>query len=169
MTKQLVLMRHAKSDWSNSGQRDFDRELNTRGNRDAPRMGGRLAQEQNFIPDLVLSSPAIRAKRTAEYVCEQLKWNEDAIVYEPDIYEASLRTLLRIVNELDDQYDKVILFGHNPGLTYFTEFLTKNVINNLPTAGIVSIKFDIDTWKMVSEGLGQLQWFIYPKDHEIEE
>lgn len=166
MSKQLVLMRHAKSDWSNIGQRDFDRELNPRGNSDAPRMGGRLAQEMNFVPDLVISSPATRAKLTAEYVCEQLKYPEENIHFEEDVYEASLRTLLRITNELDDKLDKVILFGHNPGFTYFAEFLTKKDINNIPTAGAVSIKFEVDSWAMVSEGLGHLDWFIFPKDQD---
>ena len=166
MPKYLVLMRHAKSDWSVAGQRDFDRELNVRGHNNAPRMGGRLATELGFSPDLVLSSPATRAKLTAEYVCEQLKYPLEKIVFEEDIYEASVRTLLRLTNELPDGADKILIFGHNPGLTYFAEFLTKKEINNIPTSGIVCIKFEIDTWKMVSEGLGNLEWFVYPKDAE---
>lgn len=166
MAKHLVLMRHAKSDWSESSQRDFDRELNFRGHRDAPRMGARLAQEKAIVPDLVISSSALRAKLTALYVCEQLKYPEDQILLEDDIYDASVRTLLRVVNELDDNKHSVLLFGHNQGLTYFAEALTKAEIGNIPTAGVVSIHFEIDSWKMVSEGLGRLEWFIYPKDSD---
>jgi phosphohistidine phosphatase len=164
MSKQLVLMRHAKSDWSGMAGNDFDRPLNNRGYRDAPLMGLRLANVQHFKPDFVISSPAERAKLTAQYVCEQLPYEEEKLVFEQDIYEASPRTLLRITNELDDKYEKVLLVGHNLGLTHYAEFLTKTVIGNIPTAGIVSISFEIDSWKMVSEGLGRLDWFIYPKD-----
>jgi phosphohistidine phosphatase len=162
MAKTLIFMRHAKSDWSVPGQKDFDRTLNNRGLGDAPRMGRRLL-EIGVKPDLVLSSPAIRAKTTAESVAEQLGYDIDSIVYEDEIYESSVRTLLKVVNSLDDKYNCVIIFGHNPTHTYLAEYLTKEAIGNIPTAGAVCINFEFDSWKLVSEATGKMQWFEYPK------
>ncbi len=162
MSKTLIFMRHAKSDWSIPGQKDFDRTLNNRGLGDAPRMGRRLL-EIGVKPDLVLSSPAIRAKTTAESVAEQLGYDIDSIVYEDEIYESSVRTLLKVVNDLDDKYNCVLIFGHNPTHTYLAEYLTKEAIGNIPTAGAVCINFEFDSWKLVSEATGKMQWFEYPK------
>lgn len=167
MYKQLVLMRHAKSDWSVSGQRDFDRELNHRGHREAPLMGARLKLEKGFIPDKVVSSPAARAKLTAAYVCEQLPFVEENILLEEDVYEASVRTLLRVVNQLEESCQKVLVFGHNPGLSYLAEYLTKQDIGDMPTSAIISITFELESWGLVSEGTGKLDWYIYPKDSEL--
>ncbi|HSZ26119.1 MAG TPA: histidine phosphatase family protein [Cytophagaceae bacterium] len=165
MTKTLIFMRHAKSDWSVSGEKDFDRTLNNRGLSDAPRMGRRLF-EMGVKPDLIISSPAIRAKMTAESVAEQLNYDIDNIVYESEIYESSVRTLLRVINNLDDQYNCIIIFGHNPTHTYLAEYLTKEAIGNIPTAGAVKIDFDLDSWKLVSEATGKMKWFEYPKKQD---
>ena len=155
-------MRHAKSDWSMPGQKDFERQLNARGLSDAPRMGNKLF-ELGVKPDLIISSPAERAKLTAERVAEQLKYDTDSILFEPEVYESSVRTLLGIVNQLDSKYKEVIIFGHNPTHTYICEYLTKEVIGNIPTAGAVCIEFESDNWAEVSEGTGKMKWFLYPK------
>ena len=162
MPYNLFLLRHAKSDWSIPGQKDFDRELNIRGNNDAPRMGRKLSEMQ-MLPERILCSPALRTKLTAEYVCEQLKFDLDKVEFVEDIYEASLRTLLGIVNGLEDNYKKVMLIGHNPGFTYLAEYLTKTEIGNIPTCGFVNLEFEIGSWKEVSGGLATLKDFIYPK------
>jgi phosphohistidine phosphatase len=161
--KTLYFMRHAKSDWSVSGQKDFDRSLNHRGLMDAPKMGHRL-MSMEIKPDLILSSPALRAKMTAEYVSEQLKYEFDKIVWDEEIYEAPVRTLLSIINKLDPSYNNVLIFGHNPSITYLAEYLSKAEIGNIPTAGVVCIEFEVPEWAMVSEGTGSLKWFIYPKE-----
>jgi len=162
MGKTLIFMRHAKSDWSIAGQKDFDRTLNNRGLGDAPRMGRRLL-EIGVKPDLVISSPAIRARTTAEYVSEQLKYDIDKIVYDDEVYEASVRSLLAVINKLEDINNCVIIFGHNPTHTYLAEYLTKEAIGNIPTSGAVCIEFDFDSWSLVSEGTGKMKWFEYPK------
>jgi phosphohistidine phosphatase len=163
MVKTLIFMRHAKSDWSIGGQKDFDRTLNNRGLGDAPRMGRRLL-ELGVKPDLVLSSPAVRAKTTAEYVSEQLGYNIDTIIYDDEIYEASVRSLLAVVNKIEDNVHSVVIFGHNPTHTYLAEYLTKEAIGNIPTAGAVCIEFELDSWKLVSEATGKMKWFEYPKN-----
>ncbi len=156
-------MRHAKSDWSISGQKDFDRSLNQRGLMDAPKMGARL-KGMGILPDLIISSPALRAKMTAEYVAEQLHYDLDKIDWNEEIYEAPVRTLLQIINQVSPAISSFIIFGHNPSITYLAEYLSKAEIGNIPTAGVVCIEFEVPEWDMVSEGTGQLKWFIYPKE-----
>ncbi len=165
MAKTLYLIRHAKSDWSIPGQRDFDRSLNNRGLHDAPLMG-RVLKELQVKPDLIYSSPAERAKRTAEFISEQISYSIEKIKFEDEVYEASPRTLLRMINNIDNSYKSVMFFGHNPTFTYLAEYLTKQDIGNIPTCGAVKITFDFDEWAMVSEGNGNLIWFEFPKKQD---
>jgi phosphohistidine phosphatase len=165
MVKNLFLIRHAKSDWSVGGQKDFDRELNGRGLNDAPKMGRKL-YDIGVKPDLIISSPAQRAKLTAQLIAEQLKYDTDKIAFDPEIYEASVRSLLNVINAIDDRYNNVIIFGHNPTFTYIAESLTKKEIGNIPTCGAVQIEFNIKSWAEVSAGTGNMKSFIYPKGLE---
>lgn len=162
MIRNLYLLRHAKSDWSVSGQKDFDRELNNRGLNDAPRMGRKL-YDMEVYPDLLISSPAKRTRLTTDFIVEQIKYDPERVVFNEDIYEASMRTLLSVINNLDDKHHRVMLVGHNPGFTYLAEYLTKQDIGNVPTCGVLNIEFNDLNWKEVSGGTGQLRWFIYPK------
>jgi phosphohistidine phosphatase len=162
MGKTLILIRHGKSDWSNGGEKDFDRPLNQRGNMDAPRMGGKL-KEMGIVPDLIVSSPAVRTTLTTEYICEQINYPFEKVDFKEDIYEASVRTLLKVVNELKDTYTTVVIVGHNPGFSYLAEYLTGSEVGNIPTCGIVELKIDFDKWALVSQNTAQLKSFIYPK------
>jgi phosphohistidine phosphatase len=162
MVKNLLLVRHAKSDWSVPGQKDYDRELNARGCLDAPRMGRKL-YEMDVKPEIIISSPAARARLTAEFIAEQLHYDVEKILFEEEIYEASVRSLLAVINNISDEYNKVMLVGHNPAFTYIAEYLTKKPFENIPTCGIVSIDFPVDSWKEISGDTGNLKWFIYPK------
>jgi phosphohistidine phosphatase len=162
MVKNFFLVRHAKSDWSIPGQKDFDRELNPRGTNDAPRMGRKL-YELDVKPDLIISSPAARALNTAHFIAEQLRYDTEKIILNEHVYEASVRSLLSVINDIQDDYHRVMIVGHNPTFTYIAEHLTKKNIDNIPTCGVVSIEFQIDSWKEVSGDMGTLKWFIYPK------
>jgi phosphohistidine phosphatase len=161
MAKKLLLVRHGKSDWGNLDLKDFDRPLNKRGKENAPEMAERLL-ERGFNFDLIVSSPAKRAKSTAKYFAEAYKVNQ--IQFEESIYEANTTALLKVVNGLDDAANTVIMFGHNPGFTDFTNELSHADIYNIPTAGMVLISFPFDSWKMVSKGTGELVFFDYPKN-----
>jgi phosphohistidine phosphatase len=163
--KRLVLIRHAKSDWSIPGQKDFDRELNTRGVMDAPRMGARLKDLQLF-PSLVICSPAKRATQTMEYITEQLSVQGERITMEADVYEASARTLLHIVNTIDNKETCVFIIGHNPGISFFSEYLTGKETGDMPTCSVAVIDFDTDDWATISQRTGNLTHYIYPKDQE---
>jgi phosphohistidine phosphatase len=165
MAKNLFLVRHAKSDWSVSGQKDFERQLNGRGLNDAPKMGRKL-YEMGMKPDLIISSPAVRARLTAELIAEQLKYDTDKIVFNEEIYEASVRSLLKVINSIDDKNQTVIIVGHNPTFTYIAESLTKREIGNIPTCGAVQIEFNLNSWKEVSEGTGTMKSYNYPKGLE---
>lgn len=160
--KMLYIIRHAKSSWDSPLLNDFDRPLNERGERDAPRMGKRL-KEKKPVVDLFLSSPAKRAFTTAEKIAEFLNYPEEKIKTDRALYHAEDGEILQIVKELSDKHDVVFLFGHNPGLTDFVNRLTDAVIDNVPTCGVVACKLNIESWRQTDWGTGKVEFFDYPK------
>lgn len=160
--KYLFLNRHAKSDWNHPGLTDFERPLNERGLRDAPDMGERLANRNETI-DLIVTSPAVRALSTAKIIAEKINYKKEDIVENRSIYAAAVTDLLKVVNRLNNHYNSVLLFGHNPGFTDFADYLTGAGILNIPTCGICKISFDINDWKEVSAHTGNLEYFDFPK------
>lgn len=163
MDKHLFIIRHAKSDW-NFEVGDFDRPLNARGFNDAPFMARRLA-EHIIQPNLLISSPAKRALTTAQIFAAHLHTPVKDIQINAHIYEAASAGLLRVINEIDNQYDRVALFGHNPGITALVNDLANEYVANITTCGIAHIHFDqVEDWALISGGLGRMIWFAYPKD-----
>ncbi len=161
--KNLILIRHAKSSWKYPELDDFDRPLNNRGKRDAPIMGEHLAQ-QEIMPDLILSSPAKRAIKTAGIISQKTDFPLKNIIEDEKIYAASYSTLLSIIQQIEDGYESVLLIGHNPAITQLAVFLTNHLIENIPTCGVVSVTFETTAWKKVSEGTGTMKFFNYPKN-----
>lgn len=123
-TQTLLVMRHAKSDWS-TNESDFDRPLNKRGLKDARRMGQWLKQ-QNIVPDRLVSSPALRTTETVKIVCKQLGINNEDIIWDDRIYEADLDDLLQVVAEHGKNANRLMLTGHNPGLDSLVNYLTSD-------------------------------------------
>lgn len=162
MAKQLLLVRHGKSDWGNSHLADFDRPLNSRGLRNAPEMATRLLHN-DLVPNHIVSSPALRAITTARHFAQVWQKPVDQIQEETRIYEANVNALLKVVNGQDNKYSRVALFGHNPGLTDFADYLSNANIYNIPTCGIVLIEFPFDDWKLISHHTGILVQFDFPK------
>lgn len=163
--KRLLLVRHAKSSWDDPDLADFDRPLNDRGNRDAPRMGKRL-KEKNIHPDIVLTSPAVRALKTCQIITGILGFAEKKIKTDRSLYHASSEQILRTLqtlSDLPDHEEVVMLFGHNPGLTDFANELLNENIDNIPTCGVVSCKLQVDRWKDLDWGNGSLEFFDFPK------
>jgi phosphohistidine phosphatase len=160
--KTLILIRHAKSSWKNPGLPDRDRPLNKRGKRDAPVMAEHLA-ERGIEVDRVISSPTTRALATAEVITEEIgfPWNE--IIVDERLYHADALELLEVIRNLDDHLDCVMCFGHNPGLTDLVHHLSPHYIDNVPTCGVVELKFDVDTWALVGEIEPLEVDFDYPK------
>ncbi len=160
--KTLTLIRHAKSSWADQGLADRERPLNDRGRRDAPEMGRRLAV-RGLSPDLLLSSPVVRARTTAEEIAAELGYPPADIVYDERIYTADLDTLFRIVQDLDDSDNHVVMFGHNPGFESLADLLTDEVIGRMPTCCVVSFEFDTDRWSGVESRSGTVHVFDTPK------
>lgn len=163
MPKELLLVRHAKSDWNDPKLSDFDRPLNARGHMNAPEMAKRLAA-RNIIPGLIISSPAIRAFTTAKYFADELGLESDQIKCDRDIYEASTQDLMRVICGFDDHFDRIVLFGHNPGITLTANILSGESISNIATCGVVLLRFDIPSWKMVSADSADLVFYDFPKN-----
>jgi phosphohistidine phosphatase len=162
--KTLYIIRHAKSSWAVADQPDFERGLNERGKKDAPRMGKRL-KEKNIHPDLIVSSSAKRAYSTAKKIAKVLNYPKEKIKKDPALYHAGEDTILSVIQELKDKHETVLLFGHNPGLTDFVNTLMNEEgnIENVPTCGVVAFKLQVDSWKDVSWGGGKMMFFDYPK------
>jgi phosphohistidine phosphatase len=163
--KTLYIIRHSKSSWDNQSMNDFDRPLNDRGKKNAPFMAIKL-KEKGINPDLIMTSNAKRALKTAGIFAETLNYSEKKIEEDQTLYHASVQTLLKTVCKIKDVHAIVFLFGHNPGLTDFANYLTNGNIYNIPTTGIVKINFDVDSWKEVSRGNGMLSMFDYPKNYK---
>jgi phosphohistidine phosphatase len=141
--KTVLLMRHAKSSWKNYKQKDFDRPLNKRGKRDAPLMGKMLAQKQ-MLPQLILASPAIRARSTAEIVSEKCGYQGE-ITYIDSFYMAEPPIYSAAICSLPDEIERVLIIGHNPGLEALLQMLSGQV-ESLPTAAIAYLAFQIEHW-----------------------
>lgn len=154
-------MRHAKSSWAESDIADFDRPLNDRGLRNAPFMG-RVMKENGYQPDVILSSPAERAKQTAILAKENAGIRGE-LRYDDRIYEASPQTLQHVLSELSDEFSSAMLVGHNPGVEGFIRFLT-GTIEPMPTAALAVIELRINKWESVAASTGKLIKIIRPKD-----
>lgn len=165
--KTIYIIRHAKSSWDDPLQDDFERPLSDRGKRDAPRMGKRL-KEKEIHPDLLLSSPAKRAVSTARKIAQVLKYSKDGILTDRKLYHADEETMLNVIQKLNNKYNVVMLFGHNPGITEFVKSFRDDefVIDNIPTCGIIAFQLNVDTWQDVKWGKGKMLFFDYPKSKE---
>jgi len=160
--KRLTLIRHAKSSWDTPGLADFDRELNDRGLRTAPEMGRRL-KARGFAPDAIVSSPAKRALTTAGIIAGEIGFSGAAIETDERIYEATVGDLVAAARELDDGLGHVVMIGHNPGFTYFANWLANCMIDNLPTCGVADLEIDVSSWADLEEDCGSMLDFDYPK------
>jgi phosphohistidine phosphatase len=159
--KTLYVLRHAKSSWDNAELADFDRPLNDRGESTAPFMGEFMAAN-GFEPEVIVSSPAVRARRTAQLAKEGANMPAE-IIYDDRIYEASPRTLQTVAASIDDRFDSAMLVGHNPGMEGFVRLLTGRS-EEMPTAALAVIDLDIERWAEIDTGLGALRRLIRPKD-----
>ena len=160
--KTLYLVRHAKSDRTTEDIADIDRPLNARGYRDAQMMSKKFISD-NKTPDIVFTSPAIRAMSTALIFCPNIDYSVGNIKIEQDIYEASVETMLNFIAQIDDRYESAMIFGHNPTTTALANILCSGNIDNIPTCGIVTIQFDVFAWMNTRAGGAKLLSLDYPK------
>jgi phosphohistidine phosphatase len=141
--KTVLLMRHAKSSWKDHSMPDMERPLNKRGKKDAARMSS-LLKDKELVPKEILSSPAVRAKMTAEAVAEKsgfkgkIEYQDNFYLAEPPVYAAALKAL-------PDDVERVMLIGHNPGLEALVQILSGQ-IESLPTAAIAYLVVPVKHW-----------------------
>ncbi len=164
----LYLMRHAKSDWHSGTSSDFDRPLNQRGAKDAVRMGQYL-HKLNIAPNLILSSPAKRAKQTALAVVDTLQMNAEQIQFNKDLYHADRATLLHLLRSVAEQTESVLLIAHNPGLDDLVEWLAPEPpplsdSGKLMTTAAIAM-FEVPaSWVKLQHGKATLRQLVRPKD-----
>lgn len=160
--RELIVFRHGKSSWDDPQLDDIDRPLNARGERNAPQMGIRL-REAGRIPDRLCCSPARRARETALLLAPALGMDTTGIVVVEALYPGAPEDWLETTRALDDRDERVLMIGHNPGLTDTVNALVGGDIDNVPTAAYAAIAFDEPRWKRVGWARGQLACFDYPK------
>ncbi len=165
MKKTVILIRHAKSSWKHPELEDMQRPLNGRGKRDAPVMGKRF-KELNLKPDLMLSSPAKRALKTARTFADQIGYPKKGILIENDIYHGGPAQILNCLRALEESTTRVCLFGHNPSITTLASMLCDFTEDTIPTCGMVGISFEVNSWSEVAQGRGTMLFFEYPKKYQ---
>ena len=159
--KTLFLVRHAKSSRDDPSLPDRDRPLDDRGRRDAPKMGKRLAK-RDVKPDLLVSSPALRALTTAQLIAEEIGFKRKDIMVDDRLYASSLDGLLAVIRALDNKLDRVMLFGHNPEFSELAHRLSSEIVD-MPTSAVAEYNFDTKTWSDVGEVEAVKAILDYPK------
>src|SRR5258708_5894182 len=160
--KILLLLRHAKSSWKDESLSDFERPLSERGKK-ASQAIGRYIRKQKMMPDLVLSSPAVRARETTGIITTTAKLTAE-IRYDQRIYEADALRLVHIISQIESNFGSVLLVGHNPGIEELLGLLTGSS-QHMPTAALAKIRLEgADDWSEISQAKAILELTIKPKD-----
>ena len=160
--KTLLLMRHAKSSWKDQSLADFQRPLNKRGKKDAPRMG-KLLMEKEIGIDIILCSPAKRARATIKRFLKEYNYAGE-LVYFDDLYRSDYEFYISILNNLPAEIDTAMVVGHNPEMDNFLEMIC-DVYEHMPTGSIVAIELQIKDWGEISAiTSGELVSFWKPRE-----
>ena len=161
--KRLIILRHAKSSWDYPELSDYERPLNSRGNKDAEMMSLKLSKRLDYIDSAILSSSK-RTELTYEYFKNKINFKSE--FFTDELYHASSKKIISIIKDTNSDINSLMVLGHNPGLTETVNFLTNHFLYNLPTTGIIIIKFNINSWNKISEK-GDLEWIKFPKDYKL--
>lgn len=158
----ILLVRHAKSSWDEPELEDMERPLNKRGKRDGPRMAA-YCRNLKLIPTRLLSSPAVRAYRTAQFFHAEFHDEVSSLTKETDLYFGSEEDWLYLINELSDEVKFPAFFSHNPTITYFANKFAENHLDNVPTCGVVHLISTADCWSEVDYKNTRMDNFYFPK------
>lgn len=161
--KTILFIRHAKSSWDDPTVTDFDRTLNDRGKKNAPEMAERMLKKGVKL-DLLVSSPAKRAKQTARAFASVL--DVEDIVYKEELYLPDPSAFTKVIQTLPSKYRHIAIFSHNPGITEYVNRLGNNRIDNMPTASIFAVKVDCENWSDFEPGKAEFWFFDYPKSNQ---
>jgi phosphohistidine phosphatase len=160
--KVLFINRHAKSSWDFPDRDDIDRPLSERGLVNAYDMAGRM-KKRGDMPEHIISSPANRALHTAVIFARELRFPFNRLKVNEEVYMSGEDSILKIIMELNDKIDSVMIFGHNPDFTNLANYFIKDQIYNIPTCGLVRINFEVTEWKKISRSNLSDYLFDYPK------
>ena len=158
--KRVILMRHAKSSWNNHLHSDHERPLNERGKVDVPNMANQMVKK-GFLPELMLVSDSVRTLETRELIMPFLP--PISTQFSSQLYMASAQTIIDHIKNTDNLIDTVLVLAHNPGITEAFYDLAHLRIDNVPTAGVGCITFEVDSFKNIAPYNARLEYFIYPK------
>ena len=153
-------MRHATADEAERGKRDSDRELSSKGYQDATRLGHHLNERQHIV-DLMLVSTAQRARSTAEILSEQMHYR-GRIDYSDELYQASVRSVLSLINQQAEAINRLMVVGHNPTLTYLAEYLTGDPVSSMAPGGLFLLQIPVP-WAEVSQQTATLDAYLDPE------
>jgi phosphohistidine phosphatase len=162
--RTLCFVRHAKSSWDDPSLMDIDRPLSARGERDAPAMAARM-KELHVIPDLIVTSPAKRARGTAKYFRNAFELVKDDFITDLSLYDATPDDVVAVVQHLDNSKRCVFVFGHNPTFTFLANRFPGVRIDNVPTCGIFHVKTMSPTWAQWTPEISTFIGFYYPKQY----
>jgi phosphohistidine phosphatase len=162
--KQILLMRHAKSGWDHPNLTDFERPLNQQGKEDAHRMGQYL-WDIKYNPAVLISSPAQRAKRTAQLCAQAAKIDEEHIIWDKQLYHGSVSNYLTAIQSAVEDYERIMLVGHNPLMEHTVSLLcgAEFAIVRMPTAALVCVESTAEQWQDIRFGSCKIQWMMIPK------
>jgi len=161
--KTLYLVRHAKADSNDDKLPDFERPLTKRGIENANEMAGRFLNK-NPIPELIISSPAMRALTTAQIFAKKFEINNTQIEKDPEIYESEVSDLLRIINSQTEQINSLMIFGHNPTFFDLVNYLNPTSVHDFPTCSIAKLEFQKNKWNLMSKSSAKLIYFDFPNN-----
>jgi phosphohistidine phosphatase len=162
--KTLLLMRHAKSSWKDESLADLERPLNNRGSRDTPFMG-KLLRERRIQPDALISSPAVRAMTTARVIAGELRFDPAGIRADKVLYQGDTPAMIEMISRTDAACGTILLVGHNPGITLLANRLSDSSIEHFSTCAVACFRFEIDSWNMLANSPGKLEFFERPKKY----
>lgn len=161
--KYLTLIRHAKSSWSTPELDDIIRPLNNRGLESIHLIGNYLKLNK-IKPDLILTSPATRALQTAIGICNSVNYKPENLQIEQEIYFGNSASIFKLIQKIDNRYNDIFLFGHEPILSKLIEYLTTNKLEKFPTCAVYRIAFDTKKWTAISAKISNCEFFVKPKD-----
>lgn len=163
MKRQLVLIRHTKSSWNDLSLSDFDRPLNTDRIGDAQKMA-KVLEDLGLKADHIICSAALRTRQTAEYFYDRLGADANTVQFEKRIYECAPEDLYEVIHEIEGDVETIVIFGHNPSLTYFVNYYSGKNIIEMPTTGVAWLEFDTEDWNIDRYTPGTLRYFLRPKE-----
>ena len=167
MGKTLFIVRHAIAKPTEAGEKDIERELAAEGLQQSSRLGAYIYKKNTDITAIVCSN-SIRAIQTAEQISDQISYDISKITIDPELYEASVRIIFNKILEFDNDWNEVMVIGHNPVLSYFVEYLTGHHFDGMAAGSLVKIACGVDDWALVTNENSSFEYYVSSDDYMID-